>query len=272
VPFSGGKDSSFVLYTLKKSGLNPLAFNFNNHFQSQIGLENMQSVLQVLDVDMISYTPKWETYKQLCLQGLEINGDFCWGCSTACHTMSIRVALELGIKLVVFGESTVEHKEGFDFGDPFEKILRYGVQDGIFEYKFSNVTKEDIEPYTLPENYKDLKIIFLGDYIEWDVGNITRIIKRMLGWEGLKDVFNKNEHIDCKFAPVREYIKFIKRGYGRNTQLASEKLRSKEITRSKALEIAKKDSEKPKELREFLNALELSESEFKKTVNKHKVF
>jgi tRNA(Ile)-lysidine synthase TilS/MesJ len=66
VPFSGGKDSSYVLYYLqRKLGLTPLAVNLNNHFQTDIIKKNIGQVTHQLGVDMISFSPGFSNWCEL---------------------------------------------------------------------------------------------------------------------------------------------------------------------------------------------------------------
>ncbi|NCC62266.1 MAG: ATPase, partial [Verrucomicrobiae bacterium] len=54
LPYSGGRDSSYVLYLCKeKYGLNPLAVTFNNLFMSSYAKNNIFSMIEVLGVDHV---------------------------------------------------------------------------------------------------------------------------------------------------------------------------------------------------------------------------
>lgn len=278
VPYSGGKDSSYVLYTCKKYGMNPLAYNFNNHFQTRIGKENMENVVRALGVDMVNFTPNWKVVKKLCFKGLEKIGDFCWFCNSAIIATSIRRAIIEEIPLIVFGEQAAEYDPRFEFGDLYDKLFRESAQEGVSETEFADeeVTIEKLKPYRLLplEQRKKLKVIYLGSFIKWDKDEVRKIIKEELGWkegkvEGASTTF---EHIDCKFTGIREYIKFLKRGYGRNTQLASIKVREGKITREEALKEAEKDGKEPRNLNEFLEMISLTKEVFYEVISKHKKY
>ena len=74
--YSGGKDSTYTLYLLKKKyGLRVLALSYDNWFQSQKATENIRNVVQHLNVDHLTYAPSFETFQQiikLVVSGTEI--------------------------------------------------------------------------------------------------------------------------------------------------------------------------------------------------------
>ena len=93
------------------------------------------------------------------------------------------------------------------------------------------------------------------------------MIERELGWNG--DVVEgvapgyEYEKIECGVQGVRDYLKFIKRGYGRTTHLASIDIRNGRLEREgglgKALEY---DGKRPASLDMFLDYTGISEDEF----------
>jgi len=62
---SGGRDSTYVLYLLKKWGLNPLAVHFDNNMDSKIAAENIKNACLKLDVDLHTFVVDWDDYKDL---------------------------------------------------------------------------------------------------------------------------------------------------------------------------------------------------------------
>ena len=57
IPVSGGKDSTFQTYVIKKIyGLNPLVVNFHPLDQTEIGKKNLES-LKKIGVDCIEFSP-----------------------------------------------------------------------------------------------------------------------------------------------------------------------------------------------------------------------
>jgi len=52
---SGGTDSSYMLYLVKKLGLRPLAVHYDNTWNSAIATENIRKVLTALDIDLYTH-------------------------------------------------------------------------------------------------------------------------------------------------------------------------------------------------------------------------
>jgi hypothetical protein len=68
---------------------------------------------------------------------------------------------------------------------------------------------------------------------------------------------------------VRDYIKYLKRGYGRVTQMTALDLRNKRITQNKALDLINEhEGRKPPSLVLFLEYLGITEDEFNAIVAK----
>ena len=78
IPFSGGKDSTWTLYYLKKRypSLKPLVVRFNHGFLRPKLKSNCDKVFRKLGVDVHDFTPNWEVVKKLMLQSLLEKGDF----------------------------------------------------------------------------------------------------------------------------------------------------------------------------------------------------
>ena len=95
VPFSGGKDSSWIAYYLKKKyDLNILLVRFDHGFLRKNLNENVKKLCKSLGLNLLSYRPNWKITQKLMLKSLIDKGDFCWHCHTGIYTYPIRVALE----------------------------------------------------------------------------------------------------------------------------------------------------------------------------------
>ena len=97
-----------------------------------------------------------------------------------------------------------------------------------------------------------------------------------LGWKG-DEVENvppeyNYEKIECYMQGVRDYIKYIKRGYSRPSHLSAIDLRNKDITIDKAKEnIRLYEGKKPPSLDIFLEFIGLKEDEFYKVLKEHEI-
>ena len=81
--------------------------------------------------------------------------------------------------------------------------------------------------------------------------------------------FNPNgEKIECFMQGTRDYVKWLKRGYSRMTQINSMLVRNKRMDPNKAKELNEKyDGIKPKSLEVFLEYVGMEESEFNEIIN-----
>jgi hypothetical protein len=142
------------------------------------------------------------------------------------------------------------------------------------------VEERDLKPSTYPP-LKELRRIqyrsvCLGSYIPWDVKRQYDIISKELGWKGevVENVPPEYcyEKIECQFQGVRDYIKFIKRGYSRPSHLASIDIRHGRLDRREALKIVEEfEGKRPASLDIFLDYVGLSEEEFMQVALGHQV-
>ncbi|WP_198009924.1 adenine nucleotide alpha hydrolase family protein [Legionella tunisiensis] len=108
----------------------------------------------------------------------------------------------------------------------------------------------------------------MGSFIPWDYEANTKWIKEELGWqpdelEGVPNEVNTTgEKIECFMQGTRDYIKYIKRGYSRITQINSIKLRNNKITKEEAEKWNALEGRRPESLDIFLSYVGLTEEEF----------
>ena len=116
----------------------------------------------------------------------------------------------------------------------------------------------------------------LGSYIPWDVKMQVAKIRSELGWQGdvvenVPEDFNY-EKIECWMQGVRDYIKYIKRGYTRPTHLASIDLRNQRISQEEAKTMIRQfEGRRPPSLDLFLEYVGLAEEEFYSIAMGHQV-
>lgn len=291
VPFSGGKDSTFTLYHLvKEYKIKPLVVQFNHGFMRPNLLENNERTFKKLGVDVISFTPNWKVVKRLMREALIRKGDFCWHCHTGIFAYPMHIAIKFKVPLVFWGEPSSEYTAYYDYRDDaieevdesrFNRFVNLGItaedMRGMIENDF-NLDPRDLIPYTYPA-MRDLKqlryrSVCLGSYIPWDVKTQSRLIMDELGWrgddvEGMPPGLYPYEKIECAMQGVRDYLKFLKRGYARVTQMTALDIRNGRLEKDKADKlIAEWEGKKPPSLAIFLEFLDITEIQFNEIVGK----
>jgi N-acetyl sugar amidotransferase len=62
---SGGVDSSYMAYLAKKLGLRPLLVHFDNGWNSELAVANIQSIIQNLDLQLHTFVMDWNEFRDL---------------------------------------------------------------------------------------------------------------------------------------------------------------------------------------------------------------
>jgi len=74
---SGGVDSTTLLLTARKFGLRTLAVHFDNGWDSEIAVDNINKALKKLNVELYTYVVDWEEFKDLQLSFLKASVPNC---------------------------------------------------------------------------------------------------------------------------------------------------------------------------------------------------
>ena len=291
IPFSGGKDSAYQAYTLVRDfNLKPLIVCFDHGFFRPNHLKNVDKTIKTLGVDYLRFRPNWQIVKKLMVEALKRKGDFCWHCHTGIYSFPMHIAVKFKIPLIIWGESVAEYMAYYDYEknweevdeERFNKFTNLGItaQDMLGMLNDPNVHARDLLPFTYPKlsELKGIKFksICLGNYIPWDVKKQSEIISRELGWKGDEVEGRPSEYyyekVECAFQGIRDYLRFIKRGYGRTAHLASIDIRNGRLTREQAKKLTcEYDGKRPASLDVFLKTIGLSEEEFNEIVASHMI-
>ena len=289
IPYSGGKDSTWTLYYLIKNfGIKPLVVRFNHGFMRPVLQRNTDRVIRALGVDFHDFTPNWHTVRQLMLRSLIDKGDFCWHCHTGIFSYPMHVAIEKRVPLIFWGEPSAEYTAYFSYEeaeevneDRFNRFINLGITaEDMFVRLGGSVDPRDLKPYTYPSltslQEVGYRSVCLGSYIPWDPKLQSSILETELGWSG-DEVENvppgyRYEKIECSMQGVRDYLKFIKRGYSRPTHLAALDLRAGRIGLEEARAMVEQyEGRRPPSLDVFLELLAMTEDEFNAVAMSHAV-
>ena len=289
VPFSGGKDSTYQLwYVVTQLKLRPLVVRYN-HWGNRAVLErNNARTFKRLGVEVIDFRPNWNVVRETMREALLRKGDSCWHCHTGVYSFPMHMAIMFRTPLIFWGESLKEYQSWLDPTAKedvdevrFNRAMNLGMTaDDMWEFLEGRVDRRDLIYHTYPPKAQldklGVKSICLGDYVKWDTKAQVEIIKRELGWqgdevEGIPAQFDY-EKIECQMQGVRDWLKFIKRGFGRTNHLANIEIRHGRMERAEGARLAAEyDGKEPASLAFFLEAIGMTRDEFYEIALSHVV-
>ena len=159
VPVSGGKDSTFQVLRMLELGYNPLCVTATTDHLSAIGRRNIEN-LKRLGVDYIEVSVNPKVRRRINRLTLDTVGDISWPEHVLIFTIPVRIAVQMNIPLIVWGENS-QHEYGGPAGAAENNVLnRRWLEEfgGLLGLRVSDlVGQEDIEQhhmiqYTYPSD------------------------------------------------------------------------------------------------------------------------
>lgn len=284
IPVSGGKDSTYQVLKLLDLGANPLAVTATTCDLTPVGQRNIENIKN-LGVDHITVSPNPVIRRKLNRIGLERVGDIAWPEHVGIFTAPVRVAVQFGISLIVWGENSQNEYGGPEQAVDAKLLNRRWLEEfgGLLGLRVSDlpdgsdIAANNLYPYTYPSESEltaaKLSGVFLGHFFPWD-GLSNYLVSQAHGFESygkkIEGSMVDYENLDNFQHGIHDYFKFLKFGFGRATDIASLHVRRGRISRKDACQIvAGSEGKFPwsylgKPLEEILSPLHLDIDAFQK--------
>lgn len=283
IPVSGGKDSTWQVVECLKLGLKPLAVTWKTPARTNIGQRNLDNLIK-LGVDHIDYQINPKIEAKFMLKAFKKYGSTAIPMHMAIFNIPLKFALQFNIPLIVYGENSAQEyggdkklSESYFINE--EWLRNYGLTNETSpkDWISSHLSKKDLTAYNGPNwaNLKkqNVKAIFLGYFMKWDVENSFKIAKKV-GFKirkvGPKIGFYNYSDIDCSFISIHHWLKWYKFGFTRDMDNLSLEIRNKRISRTSALNILRKKGIKSPtyDIKLFCKFVGISTIEFNKICEK----
>jgi len=276
VPVSGGKDSHYQVIKALDYGLRVLAVTAETDHLSAIGRHNLDNISK-LGCDHIEVKTNPVIRRKINRFTLETIGDISWAEHITIFSIPVRVASMMKIPLIIWAENPQA-----EYGGPKEAQLATKLtQDWLNEFGGLNGLRvADVEAtlgpigelYQYPElGNEPPQGIFLGQFFPWSgLANAELAVQH--GFEiwpkHIEGSYWGYENLDNIQVGAHDWLRYIKYGYGRATDLLSNHIRRGLISRRDAAPIAaERDAMFPATyldvpLREVLKPLGMTVHEF----------
>jgi N-acetyl sugar amidotransferase len=258
IPVSGGKDSHYQTIRMLELGMNPLCVTATTDHLTEIGRHNIESIKK-LGVDYIELSANPVVRRKINRLALKQVGDISWPEHVAIFTIPVRIATQLHVPLIVWGENSQNEYGGPAAAAKDNVLTRRWLEEfgGLLGLRVSDligqegIREKDLIQYTYPSNEELQRVgvtgVFLGYYMPWDgLGNA--FIAQAHGFQTYPTCVEGSmvnyENLDNAQTGIHDYFKYLKFGFGRATDLACMAIRRGRLSREDAWKIVRKHDRK----------------------------
>ena len=261
IPFSGGRDSSFVLHYVKKElGLKPIAYSYDWGMITDLARRNQARMCGKLGVEHILISAdirnKRANIRKNVLAWLKRPNPgtvplFMAGDKQFFYFANLLMK-QNNFKISILGENlleTTKFKSGFcgikpSYSDEHTysltiqnklKLLAFYVKEYLFNLNYLNSSLFDTLDAFRSYYFITHKNVNLFDYIKWDESDIHNILINEYDWEtdpGTKTTWR----IGDGTAAFYNYIYYMMVGFSENDTFRSNQIREEQETREEALQ------------------------------------
>jgi len=230
--YSGGKDSTYLLYLLKEIyGLKVLAVTVNNGLMQESTKENIKNIVKHFNVDHVSFTPENDFHKRLFRYYLTHKVDdelyskkICGSCANIIISTGLNIATEKKIPFVALGYAP-NQTTFYEYSK--EELLKSWVPKELYDEIFSD---KDRSYFWNPENINKNDIPrFILPYYILEYPGVEGIIKKLtelgLGTKKTMDPIKSN----CHMCWLLYHLDIKKHGYFTGCEGTSNLIRAGKI-------------------------------------------
>lgn len=278
IPVSGGKDGSYVSYQLKhKHGLRPLAVTVTPALSLDLGNKNLKNYIES-GYDHVQISPGAHAMRVLNRQGFIEKGFPYYGWLIAVQAAVVRLAVNLNIRLIFYGEDgeveyggSAESKNRAMYDIAYmkriylegghERVLRASGLSESELYFFLFPTEEELKG-------KELNIAHWSYFESWDPYRNYLVAKEHCGLQEAAEnnagTFTNFAQNDQALYALHTYLMYLKFGFGRGTQDAGIEIRRGAMTREQAINLVRLyDGHYPEQfIKTYLDYYDMAREEF----------
>lgn len=267
---SGGVDSSFLAYKMKELGLRPLIVHFDNGWNSESAVKNIENIVTELGFDLYTYVVDWEEFKDIQLSFLkasvvdiELITDY--GILAALYLAAKKNNIKYILTAHNYQTEAILPKHWYHYKLDYRNIREIHKKFGNIKVKtFPHISFWRWYWNVKTDNIHSISLLNLMDYNKEDA---KKIIVKELNWKDYG--WKHGESIFTKF--YQNYILPKKFGIDKRKAHLSSLICSGQMSREEALNEMKKALYDPDELRRdmdyILKKWELSQEEFDQIMN-----
>lgn len=285
VPVSGGKDGSYVAYSLKqKYNMNPLCVTITPALPLPLGDQNLRAFVES-GYSHISINPDYEAMRTLNRTGFIQMGFPYYGWLISIHTAIIRIATAFGIDLIFYGEDgEVEYGGSTESSKNPIYDVRYQKKvylEGGYEKVLaaSGLTGNELNFFSFPsddELDKRMPQLTHWSYFEnWDPYTNYLVAKEHCGLKEAEDssagTFTNFSQNDQALYALHTYLMYLKFGFGRASQDACIEVRRGAMDREQAVNLVRLyDGHYPEEfIQRYLAYYQMLQPEFDAVLDRY---
>jgi N-acetyl sugar amidotransferase len=248
IPVSGGKDSHWQTVTCLEFGLKPLAVTWRTPGRNRLGERNLRNLV-ALGIDHVDVSINPDVERRFLMKAFERMGTTAIPMHLAIFNIPTRLAVQLGIPLVVWGENSAIEYEGAEGGFELtsEWVRRHGAVHGTTaeDWVDDDLSSRDVAIYRGPSDEEleraGVRAIFLGMYLPWDPQQ-TFDVAHAHGFEPAAAPLTGSysfADIDDDFISLHHWMKWHKFGFTRVWDNLSLEIRNGRLTRDAGINLAR---------------------------------
>jgi N-acetyl sugar amidotransferase len=279
VPVSGGKDGSYVAYTMKsRYGLNPLCVTVHPPTRSPMGHLNLENFKKA-GFDLIEVNMPYEVMRTLNKRGFIEQGRPLYGWTIGIFSAVMRVANAFNITLLMYGEDgeieyggSTESKNKSTFNAEFTKRVYLEGRTGD---TFRDLSEADLYWWNFAENdASNVELAHWSYFENWDSYRNYLVAKEKCGlseqeWSNTGTYTNFAQN-DNYLYDLHTYLMYLKFGFGRATQDVGIDIRRGAMSREQGIELVHVyDNHFPEEyINQYLEYYQMTEKDFIDVIDK----
>lgn len=265
IGLSGGVDSSYLADQAVAMGLRPLAVHFDNGWNSELAVQNIQSIVQKLDLDLMTFVIDWPEFADIQRSYFKANViDIEVVTDHAIFAALYKIARQHGIRYILSGRNAATEAimptswvwQKFDLMNVKAIHKRFGRLPirrfptlTLWEMAFRQLTGQ-------------VRLANFLDYIPYGKNAAIKLLETKLGWRNYG-----GKHYESAFTKFYQaHILPVKFGVDKRKAHYSDLIMNGEVTREQALSILNEPLYDPIELerdREYVcKKLGFSDEEF----------
>ena len=253
IAVSGGKDSHYQVYVMKeKLNMNPVLLSVGNIDWTEAGRNNLDNLSETFGCDIIMHNPNRKVAKKMFKKAFVKLGSPSWYLDALIYAFPVKMAIQLGIKLLVYGED-VNYTYGGKYdtetssallqskNDVVKPMWEEWINDGISEQELESAKQPDIEEI----KKSGLNPIYLSYYLPWN-SNHNYDVAKLWGFKHLGHEYQREssidvyDQIDSLSYLLNPYLKYLKYGHAYATDIASRWIRYGLQTRNEMIPLVEK--------------------------------